>query len=184
MPYDFQQFVQKAEATLKYLRDDISSLRTGRASTQMLDSVSVEAYGANMRVHELANLSAPDPSLLTISPWDKSVLKNIEKAIISSGLNLQPVVDGDIIRIAVPSLTEERRREMVKLLAQKIQNGQVMLRNLRTDIKKEIEKLSDQAGVSEDTIKADLAELDRRVKEYTTHIEKIFADKEKELLTV
>src|SRR5260221_10242111 len=111
MSFDFQQFTQKADKTLQHIREDIALLRTGRASTQLLDPVSVEAYGTMMRVHELANLSAPDPTLLVIAPWDKSVLGNIEKAIMSSGLNVQPVVDGDIIRIAVPPLTEERSEE-------------------------------------------------------------------------
>jgi ribosome recycling factor len=184
MAYDFQQFTQKADKTLQHIREDISSLRTGRATTQLLDPVQVEAYGTMMKVHELANLSTPDPSLLVVAPWDKSILGNIEKAIMSSGLNLQPVVDGAIIRIAVPPLTEERRKEMVKLLSQKIQNGHVMLRNVRTDIKKEVEKLVDEAGVSEDDIKADLAELDKLVKEYTAKIDQMSADKEKELMTV
>lgn len=184
MAYDFQEFVQKADKTLQHIKEDISTLRTGRANTQILDPILVEAYGTMMHVHELANLSAPDPSLLMISPWDKSILGNIEKAIAASALNLHPVVDGSIIRIAIPPLTEERRKEMVKLLGQKIQNGHVMLRNVRGDIRKEIEKLTDQAGVSEDNIQADLADLDRRVKDYTTKIDQLAAEKEKELLTV
>jgi len=184
MAYDFQDFAQKADKTLQHIREDIATLRTGRASTQILDPVSVEAYGTMMRVHELANLSAPDPTLLLISPWDKSLLGPIEKAIASSGLNIHPVVDGDIIRIAIPPLTEERRKEMVKLLGQKIQMGHVMLRNIRTDVKKEVEKLRDQAGVSEDDIKADLEELEKRVKDFAAKIDQMAADKEKELLTV
>jgi ribosome recycling factor len=184
MAYDFNQFVVKADKTLDHIRNDISSLRTGRASAQMLDMVNVEAYGTQMKINELANVSVPDPTLLVISPWDKSVLGAIEKAINVSGLNLHPVVDGQIVRIAVPPLTEERRKEMVKLLFQKIESGRVMLRNVRGDVKKEIEKLKDTSGVSEDDIKADLEELDKRVKDYMDKIEKLSADKEADLMKV
>ncbi len=184
MAFDFQQLTQKADKTLQHIREDINTLRTGRASAQLLDPVSVEAYGTTMRVHELANVSAPDPSLLTISPWDKSLLSVLEKAISISGLNLHPIVDGDMIRIAVPALTEERRKEMVKLLGQKIQNGHVMLRNVRGDIKKEIDKQKDQTGISEDDIKSDLIELDKQIKEYAAKIDQMSSEKEKELMTV
>jgi len=162
----------------------MSTLRTGRASAQMLDSVSVEVYGTYMKIHELANVSVPDPSLMVIAPWDKSVLGPLEKAITSAGLNLQPVVDGDIIRIAVPSLTEERRKEMVKLLYQKAENGRVLLRNVRGEIKKEIEKQEDTAGVSEDAIKQDLLELDKKVKHFMDSLDTMTAEKEKELMKI
>ncbi len=184
MPYDFSQLQQKADKTLQYIREDINTLRTGRASSQMLDGVSVEAYGTMMKVNELANIGVPDPGLITISPWDKSVLGAIEKAISVSGLNLHPVVDGDMIRIVVPALTEERRKEMVKLLNQKIQNGHVLLRNLRGDIKKEIEKRADEGGVSEDEIKNDLQELEKRVKDLIEKIDMMSKDKEAELMKV
>jgi ribosome recycling factor len=184
MAYDFMQFQQKADKTLDFIRNDISMLRTGRASAQMLDIVQVEAYGSMMKVHELANVSVPDSSLLVVSPWDKSLLGPLEKAIASSGLNLHPVVDKDFIRIAVPPLTEERRKEMVKLLHQKIENGRVMLRNVRGDVRKEIEKLGDTSGVSEDVIKTELQELDKRIKEYMDKIDLLSKDKESDLMTL
>lgn len=184
MPYQFSNFTQSADKTLEFVRNDISQLRTGRASAQMLDIVSVEAYGSRMKVHELANVSAPDPGMLLITPWDKSLMQNIEKAIATSGLNLHPVVDGAIIRIVVPPLTEERRKEMVKLLNQKIEAARVMMRNVRADIKKEIDDQEDQPGISEDMIKADLDTLEKKVKEYMEKIDQLGADKEKELMTV
>lgn len=184
MTYDFTQFTAKAVKTLDHIRDDINTLRTGRASAQMLDNVKVEAYGAFMKLNEVANVSVPDPTLIVISPWDKSLVGAIEKGISASGLNLPPVVDGQLIRISVPPLTEERRKEMVKLLSQKIEAGRVMLRNVRAETKKEIDSMKDTAGVSEDGIKADLAELDKKVKEYMDKIELLSADKEKELMTV
>jgi ribosome recycling factor len=184
MAYDFSDFQQKAQKTIDFIRTDISTLRTGRASSQMLDTVRVEAYGSMMKMNEVGNVSAPDPSLLVISPWDKSLLQAIEKSISTSGLNLHPVIDGAIIRIAVPPLTEERRKEMVKLLHQKMESGRVMLRNVRGDIRKEIEKMKDGGGVSEDDIKSDLQELDKRVKDYMDQIDLLSTEKEKELMTV
>jgi len=184
MSYDFSAFQQKADKTIQFLRDDIGTLRTGRASSQMLDIVSVEAYGTRMKVNEVANVSVPDPTLLVVSPWDKSLLSVIEKGIASAGINLHPVVDGDIIRIMVPALTEERRRDMVKLLHQKIQSGLVLLRNVRSDTRKEVEKEKGEPGVSEDTIKNDLEQLDHKTKVYEEQVAKMSTDKEKELMTV
>lgn len=184
MAYDFSSFTQKVDKTIQFIADDIATLRTGRASAQMLDVVNVEAYGTRMKVNEVGNVSVPDASLIMIAPWDKSLLGAIEKAISSAGLNLQPVVDGDIIRIAVPPLTEERRKEMVKLLHNKIQNGHVLLRNLRGDEKKLIDQLKDSGGVSEDDIKIYLSELEKKVKEFTEKIDKMSAEKEKDLMTV
>lgn len=184
MAYQFDSFTTKAEKTLDFIRNDISSLRTGRATVQLLDVVAVEAYGTKMKINELANVSAPDPTMLLVAPWDKSLLQTIEKAIGTSGINLNPVVDGSVIRILVPPLTEERRKEMVKLLHQKIEAGRVMMRNVRAEIKKEIDDQDGEAGVSEDMIKLDLEVLEKKVKEYMDKIDKVAADKEKELMTV
>jgi len=184
MAYNFQLFIQKAEKTATHIREDISTLRTGRASAQILDIVEVEAYGTRMKINELANVSVPDPTLIVISPWDKSVLSALEKAISISPLNLHPIVDGSIIRISVPALTEERRKEMVKLLHQKIETGRVMLRNVRSDSRKDIEHMKDEVGVSEDNIKSDLEQLDLEVKKYMDLIERIDQEKEKELMKV
>lgn len=184
MSYSFASFTQHAEKTLDFIRNDISQLRTGRASAQMLDVVSVEAYGTRMKINEVANVSAPDPGMLIVTPWDKSLLTSVEKAIATSGLNLHPVVDGTIIRIVVPPLTEERRKELVKLLHQKIEAARVMMRNVRGDIRKEIDDQEGQPGISEDMIKADLEMLDKKTKEYMEKIDQMSADKEKELMTV
>ncbi|CAN5278203.1 ribosome recycling factor [soil metagenome] len=184
MAYDFLVFTPNADKTLAHIRDDINTLRTGRASAQLLDIVDVEAYGTRMKVNELANVSVPDPTLIVISPWDKSILGTLEKAIATSPLNLHPVVDGQIIRISVPALTEERRKEMVKFLKQKIESGRVMMRNVRSEARKEIESLKDESGVSEDDIKADLEQLDIEVKKYMDLIEKLEEDKAKDLMKV
>jgi ribosome recycling factor len=182
--YNFSQLNQKFAKAIEHIQKDLGSLRTGKASPQLLDPVMVDAYGTKMRVTELANVSAPDANMILVSPWDKSVLVNLEKAIASAPLNVNPVVDGDIIRIVIPSLTEERRIEMVKILSQKIEAGKVMLRNIRSDSKKEIENMEGEDGVSEDDIKADIEELDKVLKEYTVKLDDIAKKKEADLMTV
>lgn len=184
MAYDFTTLQSKLDKALQHVQHDISSLRTGKASPQLLDPVFVEAYGTKMRVHELANVSAPDPNLLMVSPWDKSILSSLEKAIASAGLNLNPVVDGDIIRIVVPSLTEERRKEMVKVLHQKIEGGRVMLRTIRTDGKKEIEEMKGEAGVSEDHIETYLEQLDKIYKDFNDKLDELANSKAADLMKV
>lgn len=184
MPFSFQEFQQKIDKALDHVTQDLATLRTGRASTQMLDSVVVMAYGAPMKVNEVGNLSTPDPHLLVITPWDKSLLGEIEKAIVVAGLNLSPVVDGGIIRIAIPALTQERRQEMVKLLHQKIETGKVMIRSIRTDTKKDIEKQEGQAGISEDSIAADVELLEKKTKELMDKLDQMAQAKEAELMKV
>lgn len=182
--FSFTDFEQRAQKIIDHIQFDISTLRTGRAHTSLLDTVQVEAYGSRMKVNELANVSAPDPSLLTVTPWDKSVMEAIAKAISTSGLNLNPIIDGTLIRISIPPLTQERRLEMVKTLSQKIEAGKVMLRNLRGDVRKEIEALSDEDGISEDDIKNWNSELDKKVKELESEIDDIKKKKEDELLKI
>jgi len=184
MPYQFSLFTQRADKTMDFIRNDFSSLRTGRASVQLLDTVGVDAYGARMKVSELANISAPDPGMLIVAPWDKSLLGAIEKGIATAGINLHPVVDGTIIRVVVPALTEERRKDMVKLLYQKIETGRVMLRNVRAEVKKEIEHQKEEGNVSEDVIETERETLEKKVKEYMDKIQQLQTDKEKELMTV
>ncbi|MBP9819236.1 ribosome recycling factor [Candidatus Woesebacteria bacterium] len=184
MPYNFSDFHASAQKALEHVQRDIGSLRTGRASSQMLDNVHVEAYGTTMQLVEVASIQAPDPSLLIVSPWDKSLLSAVEKGIQAAGINLNPVVDGDIVRIAVPSLTEETRKEMVKQLHKKVESGRVMLRSVRAETKKDIDDQEGSEGVSEDDVTAQLKKLDEELKKYMDRLEQLLAAKEKELLTV
>jgi ribosome recycling factor len=184
MSFDKAAFVAQAQKTLDHIRQDIGSLRTGRASIQLLDPVTVEAYGARMKLVELASISAPDASMLVVSPWDKSLLEAIARGITVADLNVNPVVDGSIIRISIPSLTEEVRKEMVKRLHQKIESGRVMFRNLRAETKQELEEQKGEAGVSEDDIEQDISELEKELKVFLDQLEVVAAHKEKELMTV
>lgn len=175
---------EKFKQVLEQTQKEISHLRTGKASVQLLDEVAVEVYGSRMKVSEVATISVPDTSLLVITPWDKNILPDIEKAIVASQLNLSPVVDGEIVRVPVPSLTTERRQEMVKILHQKAELGRVMTRSVRTDVKKEVEAQKGEPGVSEDDIKYQLEELEEITKEFIEKIDQTVEKKEKELLTI
>ena len=184
MPFTFAQFDQNAQKAIDHTLSQVNALRIGGASIQMLDPVQVEAYGSLMKLNELANLSAPDPQTLVISPWDASLLASIEKGVQQANLNLNPVVDGKIIRISVPSLTQETRKELVKVLHQKIEDGRIMIRNTRADAKKDIERTEDEDGVSEDDIKANLAELEKKTKSYITELDELLKQKEERLLKI
>ena len=177
-------YLEKFEKTLGYAQDDFATLRTGRATAQLLDGVFLEAYGTKMALHEVASISAPDTQLLVVKPWDKSLLSEIEKGIQQAQLNLNPIIDGDIIRIAVPTLTQERRLEIIKTLHQKEEAAKVILRSVRSEVRKDIEKQEGSAGVSEDDIKAEIAELDETVKEYINKLEELVKQKEQELLNI
>lgn len=174
----------RLEQTLEVVRKDLTSVRTGRAKPSMVEDVKVEAYGTLMSLKELATLSAPDTSLIMIAPWDKGLVAAISSGIQKSGLNLQPIVDGDVIKIALPSLTQERREELVKLVHQKIESGKVMIRGVRTEIKEEIEAQEGESGISEDSIKFWLDSMQKTVDSYMTKIEAMGKDKEQELMTL
>lgn len=184
MPYSLADFDQKIIKATEHVRRELSSLRTGRASADLLDPVMVEAYGSRMKLVELASISVPDATLIKISPWDKSLIGPIEKAIASADLNLNPVVDGDIVRIAIASLTEEKRKEMVKELHKRIENGRALFRDIRGRIKQEIENQKGKDGISEDDIASDLENLENRHKKAVEQLEAMEAAKEKDLLTL
>jgi ribosome recycling factor len=184
MAFDFLPVEQRMQKALDHVVRDIASLRTGKATSQILDPVMVEAYGTKMKIVEVASIQVQDPTLLVVTPWDKSLLVSVEKAIASSNLNLNPVVDGDIIRIQIAPLTEEKRKEMVKVLHSKIENGKVMLRTIRGDARKEIMALEGVGGVSEDDIESDNLELEELLKTYIEKMDEVLGKKEKDLLTI
>jgi len=184
MSFNFSQFQQEAAKALDHITQDINQLRTGKANSQMLDTVKVEAYGSWLKINEVANISVPDPTMILVSPWDKSLLGAIEKGIGSAGLNLNAVIDGQTLRILVPALTEERRRDMVKILYQKLEGGRIMFRSVRTETKKLIDQQKGQPGISEDMIEADLNQLDSYIKNYNDKLDELGKRKEKDLMTI
>ncbi len=178
------QAKEKLEKVLQVVTGDIGTIRVGGAKASMVEHVEIEAYGAGQRMKlvELATITAPDPQQIIISPWDRSVIRAIEKGILESGLGLMPNVNGEIIRIIVPPLTEERRLDFVKLLHQKLESGRVMLRGVRQEMKELIENKEGAAGISEDDITRELEELQRVVDEYTNRLEEMAKQKEEEIM--
>jgi len=175
----------KLEKVLEVVKDDMATVRTGRAKPDMVGGLIVTAYGGQkMKILELANISAPDSSLIVIEPWDRSVIPDIEKAIIDSEMQLSPAVSGEMIRVPVPPLTEERRKDFVKLLAQKLESGRVMLRQARQDIKEKIDDLEGQPGVSEDDVKGLLERLQKVFEDYGEKLEEMGEKKEMEIMEI
>jgi ribosome recycling factor len=175
---------EKFAKVIEIVEEDFSTVRIGRAKADMIENVGVQAYGGYMRLQEVATITAPDPNLLVVSPFDKSLMRAVEKAISDSELQLSPAVSGDIIRIVVPSLTQERRLDFAKLLKQKIESGKIMLRQARQDVKDKIDVLKEKKEVSEDDIYMLLEGLDKITGEFVERIDEMGRAKEKEIMAV
>ncbi len=171
------------DKVLGVVTGDMATIRTGRAKPDLVSGIEVLAYGQRMKLFELASVTAPDPTTIMISPWDKSVLKDIEKAILVSEVQLTPNVSSDIIRINIPPLTTERRNDFVKLLHQKVESGHVMARQVRQEIKEEIDRLKKEEGVSEDDIDRLLEQLQKVLDEYMGKIDMMAKKKEGEIMS-
>ena len=174
----------RLDQTIEVVKKDLSSVRTGRAKPSLVEDVKVEAYGTTMTIKELATISAPDTTLIVIAPWDKGLVAAISTGIQKSGLNIQPIVDSDTVKISIPSLTQDRREELVKLVHSKLESAKVMIRQVRSDTKEEIEAQEGEAGISEDSIKFWLESMQKTIDSYMTKIEDLGHEKEKELMTL
>jgi ribosome recycling factor len=176
---------KKMNGVIELLSEDLMKVQTGRAKPSLVESIKVEAYsGSFMEIKELASITSPDPQSILIKPWDSSVVKAVEKAIIKSDLQVQPIVSDDQVRIQIPSLTEERRMELVKVVKQKVESGKAMVRQVRLEMKKDIDKLKDDDGVSEDDIHGMYDRLQKQVDEYNKKLDEMEEVKEKELLSL
>lgn len=173
---------QKFTKVLENTEEDFSTVRVGRAKPDLIENLSVPAYGGWMKLMELASISAPDSNLLVVSPYDKSIMGAIEKALADSEMKLSPAVSGDIIRIVLPALTQERRLDFVKLLKQKTESAKIMLRQARQDVKDKIDALKESKTVSEDEIHRLLEELDKVTAEFNGLVESMAGKKEKEIM--
>jgi len=180
--------VTKANMDRAYevLHRDLTTIRSGKASSQMVESIEISAYGgsARLKVMELATISVPDPKTIVISPFDLSVLGDIERGINDSNLGINPVVTDDLIRLSVPPLTEERRLEMVKMVNQKCEGGKVMIRQARQESMHEVKKMNEQGHTSEDEVGRAEKEIQNLTDEYMKKIDDLRSQKEKELMTV
>ena len=174
----------KMEQALVHLREDLSSIRTGRASSAVLTRVTVEYYGTPVPLNQLASVNVPEPRLLVIQPFDKNAIGQIEKAIQQSDLGITPSNDGQVIRLAFPPLTEERRKELVKQVHHRAEEGRVAVRNVRRHAKDDMEKLERDHSISEDELSRGEKELQKLTDHHVAEIDEIQRHKESELMEV
>jgi ribosome recycling factor len=174
----------KMKKAIDVLHQEFNTLRTGRASASLFDSIKVDYYGQKTPLSQVATISIPEARLVVIQPWDKSVLTEIEKAIQKSELSINPNNDGKVIRISIPPLTEERRKELVKLAKNKAEQCRVTIRNLRRDANEEYKDLQKSSKISEDDSKRGIDEIQKCTDRYIEDINHVLEAKEKEILEV
>ena len=174
----------KMEQAVAHLKDDLAGIRTGRAAPAVINRVTVEYYGTPVPLNQLAGVSVPEPRLLQIQPFDKSAISAIERAIMQSDLGITPSNDGNVIRLAFPPLTEERRKELVKQVHHRAEEARVAVRNVRRHAKEEMEKLEHDGAISQDDLIRAEKELQKLTDSFVTEVDEIQGHKEQELMEV
>lgn len=174
----------RMKKTIHALNDHFNTLRTGRASSALFEKIKVDYYGQAVPMNQVATISVPEARLVTIQPWDRSQLSEIEKAIQKSELSVNPNNDGKVIRINIPPLTEERRKELVKLAKNHAEQGRVSIRNIRRDINEELKKSQKNSEISEDEAKRGMDEIQKITDKFIEEINALLEEKEKEILEI
>ncbi len=172
------------EAALEALRREFATVRTGKATPALLDTVRVEAYGSQMPLNQLATISTPESSLLVVQPFDKTLLPDIERAIMTADLGLNPANDGNIIRIPIPPLNEERRQEYVKLLHRMTEEGRISIRHARRTVRDELHQLVRDHELSEDESRRREDQLEKLTKDYVEKVDELLKSKEAEVMAI
>ena len=179
-----QQTEHKMGVTVEKLREDFTRIRTGRASTGLLDKIKVDYYGCPTPINQVAQVGVGDAHTLTVQPWEKNMVKVVEKAIRDSDLGLNPATSGDVIRVPLPPLTEERRRELSKIVKGFGEDAKAAVRNLRRDANGQIERLEKDKEISEDDQRRFETDIQKLTDRYVAEIDKVITEKEKEIMTV
>jgi ribosome recycling factor len=175
---------ERMKKTVANLKEGFAALRTGRASASLFDRIRVDYYGEKSPLNQVANISIPEARLVVVQPWDKNIIGEIEKAIRASELSLNPSNDGKVIRISIPPLTEERRRELVKLAKNQAEQSRVSIRNIRRDGNEEMKKLLKDSKITEDDESKGAAELQKLTDGYISQVNHVLEEKEKEIMEV
>ena len=175
---------EKMEKTMNVLKDELLVIRAGRANPGMLDRVMVDYYGSQTPLKQMAAISSPEPRALVIQPWDMSSLNSIEKAIQQADLGFNPTNDGKIIRILIPQLTEERRKDLLKIASKTAENAKVALRNERRDVNEKLKKMQKDTEITEDDLKKAQDEVQKMTDKYIKNVDELLVKKEKEILEV
>ena len=172
------------EGAVEALRREFNTVRTGKASPALLDTVRVDAYGSKMPLNQVASVSTPEPRLLLVQPWDKGLMGEIEKAIRTSDLGLNPANDGNVIRVPIPALNEERRREMVRMLHKLAEEGRIAVRHARQEANKEVRRMQSDHELSEDAARRELDRIQKLTDEYVGKVDQLLLAKEEEVMEV
>ncbi|MDD2708910.1 MAG: ribosome recycling factor [Verrucomicrobiae bacterium] len=175
---------EKMLKSVEVVQHEFSSVRTGRASSALVENITVTAYGVQMNIKQLAGITVPEARLLVIQAFDPSNVQAIEKAIRESKLGISPVVDGKIIRLPIPELSEERRKDLIKVIKKQSEDGRVAIRHLRREALESAKKLQKEGGISEDDLKNAEKEVQKLTDQYTAEIDKVLAAKEKDIMAV
>ncbi|RHW39614.1 ribosome recycling factor [Lysinibacillus yapensis] len=178
------QAKDKMEKSISAFSRELASIRAGRANASLLDRISVDYYGAPTPINQLAGVSVPEARLLVIQPYDKSILGEIEKAIMKSDIGITPTNDGNVIRLAIPALTEERRKELVKVVKKEAEEAKVAVRNVRRDANDDLKKLEKNGDITEDDLRGYSDDIQKLTDDYIVKVDQLAKDKEKEILSV
>ena len=181
---DFNEFESKMDKTISVLKESLSEVRAGRANPAILNKVSVEYYGTPTPINQVAGISIPEARLIVIQPWDASILKEIERAILAADIGINPNNDGKVIRLAFPELTEERRKELVKEIKKMAEESKVAIRAIRRDAIDKAKTMQKNSEITEDDLRNAEETVQKLTDKKIEEIDKILADKEKEILTV
>ena len=182
--FDLNIYEEKMEKAIDVLKREFSGLRTGRASTSLLDPISVEAYGSKVPLNQVSNISVPESRLLTVQVWDDSLVNTVENSIRNSNLGLNPMIEGSLIRIPIPELSEERRIEIVKIASKYSEDSKVSIRNIRRDAMEKIKSLEKNKEISQDESFKFSDQVQKMTDNLIEKIDTLFADKEKDILRV
>ncbi|HHU82187.1 MAG TPA: ribosome recycling factor [Firmicutes bacterium] len=175
---------ESMDKVIEGAKRDFSTIRTGRANPAILERVQVECYGSLTPLKQIAGISAPEPRLLVVQPWDKSIINDVEKAIQKADLGLNPTNDGTVIRLVIPQLTEERRKELVRMVKKDAEEKRVLVRNIRREAKEKIKKLEKDGQISEDESHKTMDEIQKLTDKYVAEVDKLLAAKEAEIMEV
>ena len=179
-----QKVTQRMESTLEHLKKELAGVRTGRASLALLDGIRVDYYGTPTPLKQIANLAVPESRLLTVQPWEPGMVKDIEKALLASDLGLTPSNDGKLIRIPIPPLTEERRRDLIKLCKKHGEDTKVHLRGVRREANDELKQAQKDSKITEDDLRKGEAEIQKLTDQYVQKVDSVLKKKEEEILEV
>jgi len=179
-----EEAAMKMELSMEATAQEMASIRTGRATPALLDKIRVDYFGSKLPINQVATVTAPEPRLLVISPWDRSALVEIDRALSSSDLGLVPQSDGEVIRLPIPQLTEERRQEMAKLVGKKAEEGKVAIRNIRREANDQLRKLEKASEISEDDSRRAQEQVQESTDEFIEKVEELRKAKEQELMEI